>query len=183
MTDKSYLFKSERLGFRNWLPEDIEFMAALNADPDVMEFFPSIKSKEETIEFIERMKRQFDAKKYCYFAVDTLSDNKFIGFIGIMDQTYDTDFTPCVDIGWRLKASAWGKGFATEGATRCLNYAFTDLDLKYIVSVASKLNVKSINVMKKIGMHKVKDFIHPLLKGNVRLEECVLYDINLPIQK
>src|SRR5688572_24415738 len=118
--DKKYIFTSDRLGFRNWELTDIDEMYKINSDKKVMEFFPGVSTREQTIEFVERMKSQFDKKGYCYFAVDKLEDNRFIGFIGLSEQTYKTDFTPCVDIGWRIKSSEWNKGFATEGAKRCL---------------------------------------------------------------
>ncbi len=55
---------------------------------------------------------QFTNQKrgYCYFATDELTSGKFIGFIGLMYQNYEADFTPCVDIGWRLAKKYWGKG-------------------------------------------------------------------------
>ena len=73
----------------------------------------------------------------------------------------------------------WGKGFATEGARRCLQFASQDLKLKKVISMASKTNVNSENVMLKIGMKKVKDFTHPRLLEHKNLKECVLYEIRL----
>lgn len=173
-----YLFTSARLGFRNWQDADIQKMAEINADPDVMEFFPGTHSYEKTEEFIERMKKQMAAKGYCYFAVDKLENAEFIGFIGISDQTYEASFTPCIDIGWRLGKKEWGKGYATEGAGRCLDYAFNQLGIKKIYSIAPKINAKSEHIMLKIGMRKVGEFIHPALARDERLKQCVLYEIS-----
>ncbi len=103
---KEYLFSSERLGFRNWKTEDAAIMAEINADKEVMEFFPAIQTKDQTLLFIERMQKEFSEKGFCYFAVDHLKTNELIGFIGIHEQTFEADFTPCIDIGWRLKRSA-----------------------------------------------------------------------------
>src|SRR5947207_3093976 len=119
-----YVFQSGRLGFRNWLTEDIKIMAEINADKKVMEFFANTQSKKQTIEFVERMQNQFSKKGFCYFAVDKFENNEFIGFIGLSEQTFEADFTPCIDIGWRLKRSEWNKGYATEGAKQCLDFAF-----------------------------------------------------------
>jgi RimJ/RimL family protein N-acetyltransferase len=171
-----YLFTSERLGFRNWKPEDIDAMAAINADPEVMEFFLALRSHEETATFIAKMQTQFVEKGFCYFAVDTLENKEFIGFTGLSIPDFEADFTPCVDIGWRLKRSVWGKGFATEGAGRCLDYGFTQLGLTHVYAIAPCVNVRSEHVMKKTGMQKVKQFLHPLLEGDERLQECVLYE-------
>lgn len=173
----TYLFTSERLGFREWQPSDIPLMAAINADPDVMAFFPTPQSYQQTIAFVERMQQLFAHKGFCYFAVDTLDDGAFIGFIGLSEQTFESEFTPCTDIGWRLSKETWGKGYATEGAIKCLDYAFNQLAQKKIYAMAPRINQRSEHIMIKIGMKKTSDFTHPLLAGNERLQDCVLYTI------
>lgn len=173
---ENYLFKSERLGFRNWTEKDKPKMAVINSDPKVMEFFPSTPNKEQTEQFVDRMKSQFSENGFCYFAVDKLESNEFIGFIGIAEQNFESDFTPCVDIGWRLAQKEWGKGYATEGANKCLDYAFNNIGLKTIKSICPIVNDKSERVMEKLGMKKKKIFNHPLLKEYKRLETCVLYE-------
>ncbi len=170
-----YLFKSERLGFRNWQENDLEELAAINADPQVMEFFPSTQSKEKTRDFIGRMQNLFSRKGHCYFAVEELATREFIGFIGLGEQTFEASFTPCIDIGWRLAKRFWGQGYATEGAKRVLQFAFQNLGLSEINSIASISNVKSTNVMKKIGMQKILVFEHPILKDYPELIKCVFY--------
>jgi RimJ/RimL family protein N-acetyltransferase len=155
-------------------------MAAINADADVMEFFPAIATPEQTQEFIERMQNMLATKGYCYFAVDRLEDGIFIGFIGLGYQDYDASFTPCTDIGWRLNKNFWHLGYATEGAERCLQYAFEDLNLNNIKAIAPQINKKSIYVMQKIGMKKQLDFIHPKLLDDERLKHCVCYEIIAP---
>lgn len=172
-----YLFTSERLGFRNWNDSDIEKMAAINNDPDVMEFFPATATYSQTAEFIARMKTMFAEKKYCYFAVDELASGNFCGFIGLCDQNFEASFTPCTDIGWRLDKNYWYKGYATEGAKRCLDYGFRDIQLTNIKATSTLLNVKSIKIMQKLCMKQQLFFNHPRLKGDTRLESCVLYEI------
>lgn len=150
-------------------------MAEINADREVMEFFPGISSEKETLEFIKRMQNQYADKGFCYFAVDKLDNGEFIGFIGLSEQVFNTDFTPCTDIGWRLKKSEWGKGYATEGAKACLEFAFRQLKIEDVYSMAPVVNLRSELVMKKMGMKKVKIFDHPKLLNDDRLRKCVLY--------
>jgi RimJ/RimL family protein N-acetyltransferase len=177
VSQKTYLFTSSRLGFRNWLETDLDPMAELNTDVAVMEFFPSVYSREQTLDFIKRMQLHFQDKGFCYFAVDRLDTQEFIGFIGLMSKDFEADFTPCTDIGWRLKKSAWNSGFATEGARCCLEQAFNRYGMEKVYSMAPKINVKSEQVMKKTGMKKVKHFDHPALLKDDRLRECVLYEL------
>lgn len=173
-----YIFKSDRLGFRNWKESDKLQMGIINSDCEVMEYFPSVLTQKQTDEFIDRMRTQFAKNGFCYFAVDQLENNELIGFIGINEQNFKSDFTPCVDIGWRLSKKQWGKGFATEGAKKCLEFAFNEIGLKSIKAICPEINNQSEKVMHKIGMKKIKQFNHPLLSNYKRLEKCVLYEIN-----
>lgn len=174
---KQYLFKSERLGFRNWINEDLQEFSKLNADSEVMEHFPTLLSKNETAEFIQRLQLHYKKNGYNYFATEVLETGEFIGFIGLALQVYESDFNPATDIGWRLKKSAWGKGFATEGAKRCLKYAFNELKLERVISTCTKNNSKSEKVMSKLGMVRKKVFNHPKLKKYPAFEKCIWYEI------
>lgn len=173
----NYIFRSERLGFRNWQESDIIPMAAINADPEVMRYFPAIQSTAQTQDFIDRMQQQFEERGYCYFAVELSETGTLIGFTGLSYKTFESDFTPCIDIGWRLGKAYWNKGYATEAAARCLQYGFETLKLDAIYAMAPKINVPSIAVMEKIGMKKVNEFEHPLLINDDWLQPCVLYKI------
>jgi RimJ/RimL family protein N-acetyltransferase len=180
MKSTAYLFQSARLGFRPWSKADLYPMAAINADEQVMEFFSSIQNEFQTETFIQKMQEVFTLHQYCYFAVELLETQEFIGFIGLCPQTYKSPFTPCVDIGWRLTPTAWGKGYATEGAQRCLDYAFQQLKMTEVYAMAPFINQKSIAVMIKLGMEFCGNFIHPALMDDSRLADCVCYKITAP---
>jgi RimJ/RimL family protein N-acetyltransferase len=173
----NYIIKTDRLGLRNWQEKDIIPAARMNADKAVREFFPSTMSQLETETFIKSMQQHFATHEYCYFAVDELTTNEFIGFIGLSNQTFKSDFTPCVDIGWRLLPEFWGKGYATEGALACVNFAFTILKLKEVYAIAPELNLKSQHVMQKIGMSEYMNFVHPKIDKGNPLKNCVAYRI------
>lgn len=178
-TQNRFDFTSERLGFRNWRDEDLEAMLGLNQDPEVMNYFPTLQDADTTLSFIKRMQVEYSKFGYCYFAVEKLSNNEFLGFVGISNQDYGEDLGKFVDIGWRLKKAAWGNGFATEGAKRCLSFAKEKLKMTKIYAVAPKINEASIAVMRKIGMNSVKEFTHPKLIEYPRIKQCMLYEINL----
>ena len=61
----------------------------------------------------------------------------FIGYIGLHHTNFETDFCPCIEIGWRLCENSWGRGYATEGARACLEYAYRQLQLSEIYSYTS----------------------------------------------
>lgn len=175
---KDYIFKSERLGFRNWSEKDLTQFSKINSDLEVMEHFPKPLSETETLEFIDRLQIHFKKNGYNYYATEVLKTGELIGFIGLAYQDYKTEFTPATDIGWRLKKSSWGNGYATEGATKCLDFGFNELNLEKIISTCTEKNTKSENVMKKIGMKKMGEFNHPKLKKYPAYEKCICYDIS-----
>lgn len=174
----NYLFTSHRLGFREWSFDDLNEFALLNSDKEVMRHFPKPLSREETYDFILRLQKHFKQYGHNYYAVEIKATNVFIGFIGLAYQTYESKFTPNVDIGWRLKKIAWNNGFATEGANRCLEIAFNNLQLEKVISTCTVSNINSEKVMRKIGMSKVGVFEHPNLKNYPKLQTCLLYEIN-----
>jgi RimJ/RimL family protein N-acetyltransferase len=171
-----YLFTTPRLGFRTWQEFDLEDFASINSDSEVMRFFQKPLSREETQAMMNRMQRMYEEKGYCYFAVDLLDTKELIGTIGLGWKTFESDFTPCVDIGWRIGKKFWNQGLATEGALACLSFA-QQKQIKEVVSMASIGNAASIQVMKKIGMNFWKEFDHPELKDFPDIQRCSLYRI------
>lgn len=168
---------SARLRFRNWTTADLSAFLEVNADPEVMAHFPAVLDEAATLAFIERLTKHFHEHGFTYYAVELKETGEFIGFIGMAHQTYEASFTPCVDIGWRLKRSAWGKGYATEGAAACLTFAWDQLQLSEVFAVAVAQNLPSINVMRKIGMTYDHHFFHPALANHPTLQKCVVYRI------
>ncbi len=172
---KKYIIKTERLGLRNWIDSDLDPFIAMSRDKEVMYYFSKLLSEQESEDFIYRMQDHFKNPGFCYFAVDLLETNEFLGFTGILHQTFESEYTPCVDIGWRLKKAAWGKGYATEAAKACLEEAFTKFNINEIYSFAPEKNINSEAVMKKIGMNFIDTFQHPMIINDPRFRECVVY--------
>lgn len=174
---KTYLFNTARLGFREWEEKDIGPLMEINSDGKVMAFFPKKPSLEDTTNFVKRMQSSYQRKGFCYYAVDSIESDELLGFIGFSEKTFSSDFTPAVDIGWRLKRNVWNRGLATEGAKACLNYGFNQLNLNRIIAITPIQNIQSQRVMEKIGMRRVKNFQHPELSGYPNLQPCVLFSI------
>ncbi|MFT6166678.1 MAG: RimJ/RimL family protein N-acetyltransferase [Vicingaceae bacterium] len=128
-----------------------------------MRYFPAALSSKESMQSMEKQIAKYIKKGYCYFAVDELSSGKLRGMIGISDKDFEASCTPYIDIGWPIATTFWNKGYAAEGAKWCLKFAFEELKLDRIVSIAPRINTSSIQVMKKIGMTKLLDLKHPEL--------------------
>lgn len=167
--------ETPRLILRQWIASDYKPYAQLNADKEVMEFFPAILSNDESAAQIERLKSHIDEHGFGFFATERKDNKQFIGFTGLSHPKFESWFTPCVEIGWRLSKANWGRGYATEAANACLAFGFDVLGLDEIYSFTSVHNVRSEQVMKKIGMAKLDLFDHPdIEEGNI-LQQHLLY--------
>ncbi|WHX25064.1 GNAT family N-acetyltransferase [Virgibacillus halodenitrificans] len=171
-------FETSRLRLRDWEASDLEPFRQMNADERVMKYFPAPLSREETNLFYQLILSEFHECGFGLYAVERKENNEFIGFTGFHRATFEADFTPCIEIGWRLKREAWGKGYATEGAAACLRYGFTELGFRNIYSFTADINTLSKNVMAKIGMDFVGTFNHPKVDKNSPLYKHVLYHIS-----
>jgi RimJ/RimL family protein N-acetyltransferase len=171
--------RTERLWLRRWLPRDAAPFAALNADPRVVEFLPKALSRDESDAMIARLEAHFDQHGFGNWAVEVSDTAQLAGFVGLSIPRFEASFTPCVEIGWRLAAAHWRRGYATEAARAALAFAFDTLQLDTIVSFTVPQNVRSRRVMERLGMehHPQDDFDHPLLPDGHPLRRHVLYRI------
>ncbi|MEM9985822.1 MAG: GNAT family N-acetyltransferase [Bacteroidota bacterium] len=169
--------QSARLRFRSWIKADSLPFAALNADPEVRAHFPSVLTKEESDRGIRRFQEIYEEAGYTFYAVEVAETQDFIGFIGLIPLDIEVNFASGIEIGWRLKRSAWGQGYATEGAKACLELAFSELKAPEIYSFTATSNRRSERVMQRIGMKHTGEFDHPKLTPGHPLERHVLYRI------
>lgn len=166
-----------RLILRPWRSSDRPPFAALNADPRVVEFLPRALTPAESDALAERIEAHFAERGFGLWAVEAPGVAEFAGFVGLSVPAFETHFTPCVEIGWRLAAEYWGQGFATEGARAALAFGFEALKLAEIVSFTVPANLRSRRVMERLGMtHRASDdFDHPRLAEGDPLRRHVLY--------
>ncbi len=170
---------TSRLVLRQWRDTDRGPFAALNADPAVMEHFPAPLTRAESDAMVDRLTARIDADGYGLWAVEVRDTHEFIGLVGLARPTFETAFTPCTEIGWRLARSAWGQGFATEAARAALDVAFGPVGLDEVLSWTFEGNRASRAVMERLGMTRdpADDFDHPRLPEGDRLRRHVLYRI------
>jgi len=172
-----YVITTPRLGLRRWKESDLPLVIAMNQDKEVMLYFPSTLSAEESLEFFLRIQRQIEDLGFGLWAVEKLDSKEYIGFTGFSIPAFESFFTPCVEIGWRLRKEYWGRGYATEAALASLTHGFEKWEWDRIVSFTSVFNLPSERVMQKIGMTKQGEFEHPSLPNGHRLCRHLLYEI------
>lgn len=172
--------RTERLLLRGWRESDLEPFAALNADDQVMELFPATLTRDESDAMVDKLVDHWNHGRPSLWAVEVPDVAPFIGFVGLLAPSFTTEFTPCIEVGWRLAAEHWGRGYAPEGARAALRFGFEQLGLDEIVSFTSVGNAKSRRVMEKIGMTRdpADDFDHPNLPLDHPINRHVLFRLS-----
>lgn len=170
--------ETERLILRSWYPEDLPLFIAMNKDERVMRYFPAMLSDTETATVYDHIKEEFGCKGWGPYAVEIRSTGEFIGYVGLHEIGFEADFTPGIEIAWRLAADYHNRGYATEAASAVLNLA-KEYGIKRLYSFTAKINTPSERVMQKIGMVKAGEFEHPKLPNDSPLLAHVLYQIDL----
>lgn len=140
-----------------------------------MRYFPGTLTREQSEGWAENCRALLEQQGWGLWAVEVQERAEFIGFVGLHAPSIELPFNPCVEIGWRLKRSAWGQGFATEAAEAALRVGFEQVGLQEIVSFTSLVNTPSEAVMKRLGMTRDQNtFEHPSVPpGHVLREHCV----------
>lgn len=109
---------TERLLLRSWTPDDLPLFAAINRDMRVMRYFPATLSNAETENFYKLIQTEFNRNGWGLYAVEIKSTETFIGYVGLHEIGFDADFTPGIEIGWRLAADHHNKGMPPKPPRR-----------------------------------------------------------------
>lgn len=173
--------ETDRLRLRPWRATDIDELARMSADPDVMRYFPSVCNRQECEAMFDRIIRHFADHGFGMWAVEIPGRAEFAGMIGLMVPRFEAHFTPCVEVGWRLAAEHWRQGYATEGARAALQYGFQQMHLEEIVAMTAVQNVPSRRVMEKLNMthDPLDDFDHPMVDAASPVRRHVLYRLRV----
>ena len=124
----------------------------------------------------ERIRSEFPTEGFGLYAVERLSDNELLGFVGLHRVTSSGELAGQIEIGWRLRRDAWGQGYATEAARACIAHA-AKLGIPELISFTYVGNRRSLNVMKRLGMEYAGEFDHPALPEGHPLRRHALYRI------
>ena len=150
------LFQSKRLLFRQFTVNDDELLFDLNSDPEVIKYVhePATTRENAPQILIDVIIPQYETG-LGRLAVFMKYSEEFIGWCGLKRIRETGE----IDLGYRFKKEFWGKGYATEAAQTCINYAFAHLNLERIVAKAHVENLGSLNVIEKCGMKFLKEDI------------------------
>jgi len=146
--------KTPRLIITKMDNHDADLLFQLTSNQQVMKYFPKVLNYSETCEMIDKILNQY--KKYGYSLWKLLLKNKieFIGIAGLLHQEIDGNAE--TEISYRIKSQYWNRGFATEAAQACKEYAEKVLKIKDLISLIHPDNIASKRVAEKLGAKKTK---------------------------
>ena len=146
------MLETERLFLRKLKDYDTDDVFNMRSNSEIMRYIREPQtSKEDSAKWTKMISQHWDTEKIGFCGIIEKTSKEFIGWCGLWNLPDTED----IEVGYAIKKSHWGKGYATEAAKEFLNYGFTELDLSQIVAVAHPENDASQQVMKKLGMIRV----------------------------
>lgn len=152
MKTKVSVIETERLLLRIPRLEDVDGLAAIYSDAQVMQYIGSgsTRTKNQTEVAILWMRDQHHQFGFGLWIATLKSDQQIIGRCGLIQQEIDGQFE--VEVAYLLGKEFWGKGYATEAAMEIRNHAFTNGNISRLISLINPDNSSSARVAEKIGM-------------------------------
>ena len=154
-------FATPRVKARHMTPGDLEDLASMYQNPEVMTTLGGIRDRAQVLSSMERNLKHQDEHGYAYWIFEDEAHH-FMGRGGLMNTHIEG--VDEVEIGYALLPEYWGKGIATEVGKEIVRIGFEDLGLNEIVCFALPENKASIRVMEKLGFAFEKECVYKKLK-------------------
>jgi RimJ/RimL family protein N-acetyltransferase len=147
------MMKTERLALREFTENDADLLVELDSDPDVMRYLSSGEPTPRDHIEQKTLPRLIDEYQrhpgFGVWATHT-RDGTFIGWF--MLRQHDDSPPGEVELGYRLRRAAWGRGYATEGSRALLHRGFEELGVTTVFAETMTVNTGSRRVMEKAGL-------------------------------
>ena len=151
------ILETPRLVLREFLPEDADALARVLTDPETMRYYPTLFDHAGVEEWIARNRRRYAANGHGLWAMLLKETGELIGDCGVTVQPVDG--IEELECGYHLRRDHWGHGYATEAAQACRDWAFTNRNADYIISLIRPENQPSRRVAERNGMTLWKEII------------------------
>ncbi|MBF5060208.1 GNAT family N-acetyltransferase [Candidatus Neptunochlamydia vexilliferae] len=153
------ILETKRLIIRDFSEEDLDALAPILGDPQVMEYsMTGPLSREDTSTCLQkRIFQHYQEHGYGLWALISKETSQLIGFAGPIHQEVDGE--KCVEIGYRLAPSEWGEGLATKAVIAIRDYAIKELKLDKLIAIIEPTNIRSTRVAEKAGFKLAKQTI------------------------
>ncbi|MQA10965.1 MAG: GNAT family N-acetyltransferase [Pseudonocardiaceae bacterium] len=155
--------ETERMLLRRFTESDVDNLVTLDGDPRVMRFLnggdPISREEIETEVLPEILDHYKDFEEFGFWAAIEKGTGEFLGWFEFRPR--DGGGVTNIELGYRLRSSAWGKGYATEGARALIHKGFAEFGVRSVTATTMTVNVASRRVMEKAGLTLVRTFHQP----------------------
>ena len=152
---QNQILETARLVLREMSPDDLDFVAVMLADPEVMRYYPKCYSREEAETWIERQMRRYARHGHGLWLASDKTTGQPVGQVGLLIQQVHGVMEK--EVGYLIDRPFWRRGFATEAARACRDYAFEVLGRQRVIALIRPENVPSQEVARKLGLQPEPD--------------------------
>jgi RimJ/RimL family protein N-acetyltransferase len=145
------LIETERLLLRPLTVGDIDAIVAIHAEPEVVRFM-GLFDRRRVTEWLSLVEQDYAEGRPGRLAVIERASGRLLGRSGLK---YWPQFSE-TELGWVLHPEAWGHGYATEAGSGSSEWAFRNLDVRYLTAMVRPDNHRSIAVAQRIGMSPLR---------------------------
>jgi RimJ/RimL family protein N-acetyltransferase len=171
--------ETERLILREWGEGDADRFYEVMNTPAVMRHLGGVQDRakwEAAVGRIQGFQRDFG---HTFWLLERKTDGELLGFCGLKRVNADgTTLRGEYEIGWRLRESAWGHGYAKEAAIKSLDLAFDQFGAAYVVALTVEQNEESQGLMKRLGMKRRADLDFEDPRFGPELNPTIIYRID-----
>jgi RimJ/RimL family protein N-acetyltransferase len=157
---------TQRLILREMTDADLDDMAALLGDEEVMRYYPRPKTREEAQGWIDWNRGLYSEQGFGLWLMTLAETGEFVGDCGLTVQHVDE--VAEIEVGYLVRAELQGNGYATEAAAAARDFARDNLGLHRLIAIINPANTPSQRVAAKIGLQPEK---HSTVHGR----ECVIF--------
>ena len=152
------ILETERLLLLRLRLDDVEAIFAVIGDPIAMQHYPRTFEHRDAEEWVERNLRRYAEHGHGLYALVLKTSGDVIGDCGLVTQQIEG--RPELEVGYHLRRDQWGRGYATEAARGCMEFAFGVLHAPKVISLIRPENLPSRRVAERNGMQVEREVIH-----------------------
>lgn len=154
--------ETDRLILRDWRDEDWDPFYHHTNTPAVMRWLGGVMDEAGKSTARLRLESYQREHGFTFWVVERKPDGghlsgEFLGFCGFKRSNLDGGPIGDMEIGWRLREDAWGKGYALEAAQACMALGFTRFDAPHMLALTVDANEGSWGLMRRLGMRRRTD--------------------------
>jgi RimJ/RimL family protein N-acetyltransferase len=153
----AFRLETARLALREMRADDLDFIASMLGDPEVMRFYPRVYTREDSRAWLVRQQRRYAEHGHGLWLVEDRLSGSPLGQVGLIEQ--EVDERTETEVGYLVARAQWRRGIATEAALALRDYAFTTLGRGRVISLIRAENLPSQGVARKLGMTHEKDVV------------------------